>query len=48
MFGHGLARHVEVFAEFTQRLPAILVQYIEQFSATRIGQRFEHCIHGGQ
>ena len=45
MLGHRLPRHVEVFAQFAQRLPVALVQFIEQLSAARIRQRFEHCIH---
>src|SRR5438128_11476786 len=32
MLGHRLPRHVEVFAQFAERLPVAPVQLIEQFS----------------
>src|ERR1041385_5150316 len=34
MFGHRLPRHVQVLAQFTERLPVVLAQLIEQFSTT--------------
>ena len=45
MFGHCLPRHVEVAAQFPQRLPVILAQRIEQLPAASIGQRLEYGIH---
>jgi len=45
MFRHRLPRHVEVRAQFAERLPVALVQHVEQLPATFVRQRFEHCIH---
>jgi hypothetical protein len=45
MLGHRLPRHVDMLAQFGQRLPVVPVQLIEQFSAAAVGQSFEHCIH---
>src|ERR1044072_376131 len=45
MLGHRLPRHLQVVAQLAQRLPILLVQFIEQFSATRRGERFKDCIH---
>ena len=44
MLGHRLPGHVEVFTQFAERLPVVLVQLIEQFSATFVRQCFEYCI----
>ena len=48
VLGHRLPRHVEVLAQFTERLPVVLVQLIEQLSTTFVRQCFEHCIHLGR
>ena len=45
MLGHCLPCHVEVLAQFAQRPPVALEQFVEQFSATWVSQRFEHRIH---
>jgi hypothetical protein len=45
MLGYRLPGHVEVFTQFAERLPVVLVQPIEQFSTTFVSQCFEHCIH---
>jgi hypothetical protein len=45
MLGHCLPRHVEQLTQLAERLPIVLVQFVEQFSTARIGQRFEHFIH---
>ena len=45
MLGHGLAGHVEVRAEAGQRLPAALVEQVEQLATAGIGERFENFIH---
>ena len=45
VFGHGLARHGEVLAQFAEGLPIAVVQSIEQLSPARIGQRFKNFIH---
>src|SRR2546430_1535234 len=45
MLGHGLPRHIEVFTQFAECLPVVLVQLIEQFSTAFVSQCFEHCIH---
>src|SRR4030095_6173483 len=45
MLGHRLPCHVQVFAQFAQRLPILLAQLVEQLSATGVGQRFKDCIH---
>ena len=42
---HRLTRHLQVTAEFAERLAIALVQLIQQLSAALIGQRFEDCIH---
>lgn len=45
VLGYGLTCHVEVRAQVGQRLPAALVEHIEQFAAAGIGQGFKHVIH---
>lgn len=45
VLGHGLAGHVEMGAEFRQRLPVGLVQVVEELAAARIGEGFEHIFH---
>jgi len=45
VLGHRLAGHVEVRAERGQRLPAALVEQVEQLAAAGIGQGFEHIVH---
>jgi hypothetical protein len=45
MLGDCLPRHVEVRAQFTERLPVALVQHIEQLSAAFVRQGFKYCIH---
>ncbi len=45
MLRHRLPGHVEVFTQFAERLPVVLVQLIEQFPTTFVSQCFEHCIH---
>jgi hypothetical protein len=47
MLGHCLPRHVEQLTQLAERLPIVLVQFVEQFSTARIGQRLEHFIHDG-
>ncbi len=47
MFGHRLAGHVEVPAQFRKRLPVLPVQLIEQLAAAGISQGFEYGIHDG-
>jgi hypothetical protein len=36
MLGHGLAGHLQMFAQFSQRLPVALVQPIEQLAPAGI------------
>ena len=36
MLRHRLPRHVQMLAQFRQRLPVLLVQYIQQLSTARI------------
>src|SRR5450755_538969 len=38
MFGDRLPRHVEIFAQFAERLPVALVQLLEQLSAAFVRQ----------
>src|ERR1051325_2812197 len=45
MLGDRLPRHVEVFAQLAKRLPAALVQLVEQLPAAFVCQSLEHCIH---
>ena len=45
VFGHRLAGHVQLPAQFAEGLPALAVQYIEQLAAALIGQGFEHVVH---
>lgn len=45
VLGDGLARHVQVHAKLSQRLPVVCVEPVEQFPAGGIGQRFEHLVH---
>jgi hypothetical protein len=45
MLGHRLPGHVEVFAQFAERLPVALVQLIEQRATAFVSQGFEHSIH---
>src|SRR6478736_8853144 len=45
MLGYRLPGHVEVRAQFPERLPVALVQLIEQLPAAFVRQRLEHCIH---
>src|ERR1035438_6001653 len=48
MLRDRLPRHVEVRAQFAERLPVALVQLIEQLTAALVRQGFEHCIHLAQ
>jgi len=45
MFRHRLPGHLQADAKLAQRLPVILFQPVQQLSAGRIGQRFEHLVH---
>jgi len=45
MLRHRLAGHVQLPAQFAERLPALTVQFIEQLAAALIRQGFEHVIH---
>jgi hypothetical protein len=45
MLGHGLPCHVQVLAKLSYGLTAVPMQLIEQFSAARIGERFEHFVY---
>src|SRR2546429_8337022 len=45
MLGHRLPAHGEVFAQFTERLTASLVQLVQQLSPAFVRKGFEHCIH---
>src|SRR6266702_2786437 len=45
MLGDGLPRHVEVRAQFAERLPVALMQLVQQLSPALVRQRFEYCIH---
>jgi hypothetical protein len=42
-----LPGHVEAGAQLAQGLPVAGVQAVEEASATRIGERPEHCVHLG-
>jgi len=44
VLGHGLSRHVEVFTQFAERLPVVLVQLVEQLSSALVSQCFEYCV----
>ena len=44
MLGCGLACHVEVFAQFAQRLPVAFAETIEQKAPSGIGQRLENHV----
>ena len=48
MLGDRLPRHVEVRAQFAERLPVALVQLVEQLSTAFVRQGFEHRIHLAQ
>jgi hypothetical protein len=45
MFGDRLPRHVEVRAQFAERLPVVFVQLVEQRAPAFVRQGFEYCIH---
>jgi hypothetical protein len=45
VLGHGLPRHVQMFAELAQRLPVGLVQPVQKLPAGGIGESFEHFVH---
>jgi hypothetical protein len=45
VFGYRLPRHVEVRAQFAERLPVAPMQLVEQLPAAFVSQGFEHCIH---
>jgi len=45
VLGHGLTGHVEMGAEFRQRLPVGLVQLVEELTAARVSEGFEYVIH---
>ena len=45
MIGDGLARHIKIFAQVTERAPVLFVENIEQLATAGIGQRFEHSVH---
>ena len=48
MFGYRLPCHVEVRAQFAERLPVVFVQHVEQLSAAIVRQGFEDYIHRTQ
>src|SRR2546425_1236686 len=45
MLGHRLPGHVEVFTQFAERLPVVVVQLVEQLSPAFVRQGFKNCIH---
>ena len=45
MFGHGLARHIEVLAKFTQGLAIVAMQLIEERASARVSQSFKDVVH---
>ena len=45
MLAHRLARHLEVFAELSQRLTVVLPQSVQQQAAARVGKRLEDPVH---
>jgi hypothetical protein len=45
MFGDRLPRHVEVRAQFTQRLPVALMQLVQQLASAFVRQGFKYYIH---
>ena len=44
---HAEARHRQPLFERAQRLPVLLEQLVEQAAPRRVGEGFEHVVHGG-
>ena len=46
MLADRLTRHIQARAKFVERLATVGAQTVKKFSPARVGQCFEHSIHG--
>jgi hypothetical protein len=47
VLGHGLPRHVQMFAKLAKGLPVVLVQPVQQQPAAGVGESLEHFVRIG-